>query len=595
MKRRVLVVSSCAPPLPGRPVTGGGLRTAQLAAAVEAAGQAVTLMIERAALGDDPPADLAKDAFDVETLADEIAGRRPDVVVLEQWALAATLGAVAAEIPVVIDLHGSLLLENVYRRGGLDLTLDAGTKIECLRRADLVLVPALVQVHHFASWMTVAGFDPRRLPLRVMPLALPGRTPAARRAKKPGLKLIYGGARWPWIDSLAALTTSADAVAGLPGATLDVYTYSPPRHGMAFDEALGTWEDVDAALTGRDRIALHVGTDHATWREALRGATVALDVWEPNPERTLAATTRTIEFLWAGLPVITVEGAAWSEELVASGAGWTVPPGADGAPALAALLERLHADPARIGAASRAATALVKGRHDPARAAAALTDFVATPSRPPRASASLVASMVAVREAHLEDALQSLKDAHRAEHDRLVSGHRDEVDGLRSEHRAEVETLTAAARDEVKRLTAAHDAHTAEMAEERRVEIERLTASTASELVARDERHRTEIEAVVADWQGRHETIEQKRRKDRDKALEARTRLEVELRAEQARRQVMTEEVERLRSGPAMAVARKLKQLLGGGRGPSVELPGRLGPGARLAKLFAEHAVDRDS
>jgi len=596
VKKRVLIVSSCAPPLPGRPVTGGGLRTAQLAAAAEAAGQAVTLMIERAALGDDPPPVLAEAAFDPPGLADAIAARRPDVVVLEQWALAASIGRVADEIPVVVDLHGSLLLENVYRRGGLDLTIDAGTKIECLRRADLVLVPALVQVHHFASWLTVAGFDPRRLPLRVMPLALPGKPPSARRAKSPKLALIYGGARWPWIDSLAALTTSADAIEALSGATLDVHTYAPPRHGMAFDEALGTWTDVDAALAGRERITSHAGTDHATWRAALKRATVALDVWEPNPERTLAATTRTIEFLWAGLPVITVEGAAWSEELVASGAGWTVPAGPRGDDALRSLLEGLHADPSRVAAASRSATALVKDRHAPAEAARALTDFIAAPSRPPRASASLVEAMVAVREAHMDDALRSLKDAHRAEHDRLVTAHRDEVEALRSEHRAEVDALSTSARAETRRITAAHDEHTARVAAERRAEIERLSASTASELVARDERHRTEIEAVVADWQARHEKTEQKRRKDRDKALEARTRLEVELRAEQARGQVLTEEIERLRSGVAMVVGRRLKDLLLRGRGPSAgALPGRLGPGARLAKLFAEHAVDRDA
>lgn len=593
MKKRVLVISSCAPPMPGRPVTGGGLRTGQLAAAVEAAGQAVTLMIERAALGEDAPKELLDASFETGTLAAQITARRPDVIVLEQWALAASIGDVADETPVVIDLHGSLLLENVYRRGGVDLTMDAGTKLECLRRADLVLVPALVQVHHFASWMTVAGFDPRRLPLRVMPLALPGKPPAARRTKKPSLRLIYGGARWPWIDSLEALTTCAAAVAELPGAALDVHTYSPPRHGMAFDEALGTWDDVDAALGGLDRVVLHSSTAHPEWVEALKTATVAIDVWEPNPERTLAATTRTIEFLWAGLPVITVEGAAWSEELLATGAGWTIPAGPEGAEALHALLRDLHADPARIAAASKAATALVRGRHAPAKAAEQLTAFIADPSRPPRASASLVASMVAVREAHLDDALQSLKDAHRAEHDRLVAAHRAEVDGLRSEHRAEVEKLSAGARDETTRMSAARDAQTARMAEERRQEVERLSATTASELVARDERHRTEIETVVADWQQRHERSEQKRRQDRDKALEDRTRLDVELRAEQARRQVMTEEVERLRSGPAMLVARKLKQVLVRGA-PGVDLPGRLGPGARLARLFAEHAVDRD-
>jgi hypothetical protein len=592
MKRRVLVISSCAPPLPGRPVTGGGLRTAQLAAAVKEAGHVVVLMIERAALGDAEglPEDLLSNAFEVETLADAVAARRPDVVVLEQWALAAHLGDVS--VAVVLDLHGSLLLENVYRRGGLDLTLDAGTKIECLRRADLVLVPAAAQINHFSAWMTVAGFDPRRLPLAVMPLALPESPPPARRGKKPALKLIYGGARWPWIDSLEALRVAADVVSS--GSSLDVHTYAPPRHGMAFDDAMGTWAAVDEALAGREGIRLHSGTDHASWRAALSRATVALDLWEPNPERTLAATTRTIEFLWAGLPVITVEGAAWAEELVASGAGWTIPAGPTPGDALRSLLQDLRDDPPRIAAASRAATSLVRGRHSPASAASALIRFVEEPSRPPRAPASLVASMVAVREAHLDAALESLRTAHGDEHERIVGEHRAEVAQLRAAHRGDVEAQVREARAETGRLTAAHDEQIRRMSQERREEVDRLTASRAVELAERDERHRVEIGAVVADWQERQERTEAKRRKDRDRALEKGARLEVELRAEQARRQVMTEEVERLRAGPAMLIARRLKRVLL--NSPSAgRLPGRLGPGARLARLFAEHSVDRDA
>ena len=41
MKRRVALVSSCTPPLPGVPATGGGLRTAQLLETLRGAGHSV--------------------------------------------------------------------------------------------------------------------------------------------------------------------------------------------------------------------------------------------------------------------------------------------------------------------------------------------------------------------------------------------------------------------------------------------------------------------------------------------------------------------------------------------------------------------------
>jgi hypothetical protein len=731
MRRRVALVSSCCPPLPGRPVTGGGLRTAQLLETLRAGGHSVVLFVERDALPAEVPEGVQ--AFDADGLADALKGARASVIVLEQWALAAHLGSI--DKPLVIDLHGSLLLENVYRRGELDLVLDAGAKLEALHRADLLLCPAPAQLHHFASWATLAGFDPRELPLALLPLAMPG-APSRRRAKKPALRIVYGGARWPWIDSCAALSATAAAVADLAGATLDVFTYEPPRHGLAMEEDLGTWADVDAALPGRPGVTHHGGVGQDAYAEFLRGtATVALDVWAPNAERLLAATTRTGEFLHAGLPVITVAGSAWAEELVATGAGWALPPGDDDA--LATLLADLAGDPTRIAAASRAATELMAGPHSLERAGAALCAFVASPHRPTRSPSTLVGSVVAIRQTHLDETLRSERAAHEDEHRRLVAAHRSEVAALRATHGEEIEELShrhagvaeqlraahradvdrlsvearaaasaqaedhaaqtsalrAAHRAEVEALTAEHRAaleatvaehraqadalaasfreqmaaataerkaevhevltharaeareaeerHRAAVAEavagqrmaledgraaiersageleaaveEHRGQMEAATRAHRQEMEGEAARHRQELEQAVASWQGRLDTATERARSDRHQAREARTRLEVEHRAElaraeeranaghreadQARARVGALEAELAGVRTELSAARatlaaKLRERLGR-VDPLDALPGRARPALQLAKLWVEHALDR--
>ncbi len=670
-RRRVAVVSSCAPPLPGHPVTGGGLRTAQLIATLRSEKHSVVTLIEASALPDGAPKDLVP--FEPETLGARLRAAKPSVIVLEQWALASWLGdpadGGAPDVPLVIDLHGSLLLENVYRRGSLDVVLDGKTKLDALRRADLLLTPAPAQVHHFGSWATLSGFDPRELPLELLPLATPGAVPAARTASKPKLKMVYGGARWPWIDSLAALEAAADVVTGTKGSRLDVFTYEPPRHGLPFEEDLGSWADVDHALKGRGkRIASHGRTEHAAWLDFLTSkATVALDLWEPNPERMLAATTRTIEFLAAGLPVVTMAGACWAEELVATGAGWSVPGGPGFREALSKLLTTLAKEPARIAEASRAATELAIRRADPKITGRALLDFVDHPTRPPRAPHSVVQAIVSVRQAHLDETLRSQAAAHADEHARLVAEHRTETESLRERHAAEVSELRAAAQTELSDAREGRRQEIAALALEHRAELERREAGFRKEIAAlraeeqrradeqRAERkaeieamataHRLQMEAAVQEARAERERAageaDERLRKAAEEAtrviqanderfaraaaaaeeraeaqaaahrqeMEAlRERLEGQLGGRQAEIDELTArnaqlqaqsaaELEQVRSqlqGQIDAMAGRKVVRLADSAARALGQTGRVLPATRLAKLWAEHALDRE-
>lgn len=533
MKRRVIVVSSCAPPLEGHPVTGGGLRTQQLVQTLEQAGHQVFLMIEAAALPEDAPAALLRKSFTPDDLLEQVRSRRPSVVVVEQWAMAALLEDL--DKPVAIDLHGSLLLENVYRRGELDLTLDAGAKIKALRAADLLLVPSVAQLSWFASWAAIAGFDPREPPLALMPLAMPGEPPPPRSKETPYLRLVYGGARWPWIDSLEALAIAADVADEAYGGRLDVFAFDPPRHGLPVDEELGTWPQVDAALVGRTKrgIRLRGGVPHAEFSAFLRKeATVALDLWKPNPERLLAATTRTVEYLWHGLPVVTVEGADWAEALLATGAGWVVP--ADDPEALRSLLQGLVEQPERIAEASLAATALAAERHTLEAAGQALLEFVGKPVCPPRTANSLTGLVIAEREAHFDVALKEqhahLLVAHETRAEEHRRGHQEEIRELSSRHRALVDEITERHRVLVEGLTDKHRDELADNLIERQREASKMLIHWQGELDkahesvrGADARQRKELEEA----EGRHRVERQ--------ADEERHRAELEALLERAR------------------------------------------------------------
>ncbi len=620
MKRRVAIVSSCCPPLPGHPVTGGGLRTLQLVEAVRAAGHSPALFVEAAALPDGAE---GIQSVELDALEATLRAARVSVVIVEQWALVRHLGDL--DKPLVVDLHGSLLLENVYRRGELDLVHDGRTKLEALHRADLLLTPAMAQVHHFSSWATLAGFDPRELPLVLFPLALPGE-PAVREPAA-SLKMVYGGARWPWIDSLDALRVAADVDSG----TLDVFTYEPPRHGLEVPEDLGTWAEVDASLAGRDGVTLHLGEGSETYAAFLRqGANVALDLWTPNAERMLAATTRTVEFLHAGLPVVTVEGSAWAGPLTASGAGWAVPAGDDDA--LAELLCRLAAEPSRITAASLAATELAKqhriGGND------ALADFLDRPHRAPKGASTLVESIIAVREAHLAETLASREAAHEAEHAALVSKHADEVVGRGQEHRAEVAKLSSAhaasvseqasehraqlaeleARWEARRKeTEAHfDQQLAEQAQSGRQERERLVAEAdtrvqaiGAELQAAREGQRLGVEAASETHRLALEANEAAHKAHLDE-VHASYRRDQELSGERARSSIEAAEQRRARDKEAamrteVELRARVAELEARTPEPSARpslvgaLPGRAQPALRFARLWVQHALDRDA
>ena len=115
--------------------------------------------------------------------------------------------------------------------------------------------------------------------------------------------------------------------------------------------------------------------------EIYRSASVALEAMLYNLERELAFTTRTIEYLWCGLPVLYNDYGEVSEHIREYDAGWTVDPESDAQ--LAAALEEIFCDPGAVRRKSRNAQRLVRERFTWDRTIEPLLDFLRHPSRAP--------------------------------------------------------------------------------------------------------------------------------------------------------------------------------------------------------------------
>src|SRR6185436_10315413 len=118
---------------------------------------------------------------------------------------------------------------------------------------------------------------------------------------------------------------------------------------------------------------------HAEMLEAYLSATAAFDLMAPNPEREMAFTTRTVEYLWCGLPVIYNNYAELAEYISAYDAGWTVDP--CDRDAIRDAVEEAIDRPELVAARGRNARRLIRERLNWTTAIAPLDRFCRDPRR----------------------------------------------------------------------------------------------------------------------------------------------------------------------------------------------------------------------
>jgi glycosyltransferase involved in cell wall biosynthesis len=332
----VLLVSPDFLPFPGLPTVGSGLRAWGLGQGLRARGHDVVFSIpdrsirRRAKI----PAETLELAWGNRRLDDVVARSEADVVVCCGWPIIDRIDAVAVSVPFILDQHGPHLLERQYAPGGVD-DEDRTAKRRALAKADYFTCAGAKQLEYFQQWLAQAGWtkDECRTRSAVIPVSLDPDPPVPRSDGE--LVFVYGGVFLPWQDPSRALLQVRDEIDRRRAGRLRIFG---GRHPI-YDVGTGVFDQLVAELGRSPRVAIEGMVEHRKLIDQYRRAHVAVDLMARNPERELAFTTRTVEYLWCGLPVIHDDYSELSDYIARYDAGWTVEP--DNADALGAVLDEI--------------------------------------------------------------------------------------------------------------------------------------------------------------------------------------------------------------------------------------------------------------
>lgn len=305
------------------------------------------------------------------------------------WAQLVVLqGHVLEQIPslktshhiVIADIYDPMHLEQLEQARDLGddqraRIVDAVTAVLStqLRRGDFFLCASERQRHFWLGHLaaigrlspTVYDADPTtRSLLAVAPFGLPGKPP---QRTGPGLRdtlglapgdkvVLWAGGVYSWFDPLTllhavhALRTEHDELRlvflGMHHPNPDV-----PEMGMAgqtrrLAQALG--------LTGQQVFFNETWVPYAQRQNWLLDADAGVTTHFEHIETTFAFRTRVLDYLWAGLPIVTTDGDAFAELVAAEQLGVVVPAG-DPAALAAALQQVLYDDAFAAGCRDRIA------------------------------------------------------------------------------------------------------------------------------------------------------------------------------------------------------------------------------------------------
>ncbi|HEY6780558.1 MAG TPA: glycosyltransferase, partial [Thermoleophilaceae bacterium] len=406
---RVLVVS---PEPVGESMAGPAIRAYELARAL-----APHCTVTLAAPG--PSALAAGDSLtlieagvaDYEALA--AAAERHDVIVVQRLPGQLLRHVARARTRIVFDLYNPLVVEVLEAAG--DEPIAAARRAQRiatlgvlagLAAADYVICASERQRDLWLGGMAFRGLlDParyRRDPsfrsfVDVVPFGVPDEPPPARPASSPwpGIGprdrvLVWGGGVWRWLDAL----TPIRAIEILRHTRDDVQlvfigTGRPvtAEGSSAADQAVA-----EAERLGLLDVAVHINPGWTPYRERgalLAAADVGVSAHHDHLESRFAFRTRLLDYLWAGLPVVSTRGDALGDLILRRGLGAAPPP--NDPQAFATACARLLDDDAlreQTAEAVRRAAAELRWSH----VARPLIDWCLDPPPPVRRGAAALAT-----------------------------------------------------------------------------------------------------------------------------------------------------------------------------------------------------------
>ena len=323
MPRKILVLTTEPLPLPGLPATGAGLRAWSLGLGLRAAavGEVALGFAADSIRGRNLPEHRIPgvETFERSELDAFVRQHAPDAVVLQHWGLFSEFRE-KLPCPLAIDLAGPHLLE---RRlwGSPDPAADLREKIAALAAADFTTCSGAFQRHYFLPFLIQAGHDPRAPLCPVIPFSLSPDLPEPAPDRDLSA-FVFAGMFLPWQDPEKVLRTAVEVIEERGKGRL-LFIGGPHPGG---DVSGGRFDSLLEFLSQHPAVEVHPVMPFEELLGLLRGAGAAIDLMPGNAEREIAFPTRTVTYMWAGLPVIHNDYDELAEPIRRAKAGWVLPP-----------------------------------------------------------------------------------------------------------------------------------------------------------------------------------------------------------------------------------------------------------------------------
>ncbi|WP_091452167.1 glycosyltransferase [Actinokineospora iranica] len=270
---------------------------------------------------------------------------------------------------VVCDVYDPMHLElleqgkdDVAEQRELDLVGVTKVLNTQLERGDFFVCASERQRHFWLGHLLALGrltpalydTDPTlRSLLAVVPFGLPGKPPQQSRSPiKGGIAgigerdkvVLWAGGVYSWFDPLTLVTAIGTLARRRPDVRLVFLGMRHPNPEVPEMDIGGQVRALSGRLdlTGRHVFFNETWVPYEQRQDWLLDADCGVTTHYEHVETTFAFRTRVLDYLWAGLPIVTTDGDSFAELVRAEGLGVVVP--AEDGDALAAALERVLYD-----------------------------------------------------------------------------------------------------------------------------------------------------------------------------------------------------------------------------------------------------------
>jgi len=227
---------------------------------------------------------------------------QPDFIYLGSWPLYIFLPDI--KTPLITDFIGSSLLENIHLHR-YPQSIAARLKLEAFSSSDLIICSNERLKYYLTGFLTSRGSEERKNSIRVVPVSPPTEPPTRnenfRAIKSASERLILvAGSLNPWYD----YETIFKAARKLKGSNFQIFFMGDNPDSVKLDVR---HRILDIAERHGLLDITHVGgfTPFKDRANIYLQADIGLNVTAASLEDELSSRARLVDYLWAGIPVIT--------------------------------------------------------------------------------------------------------------------------------------------------------------------------------------------------------------------------------------------------------------------------------------------------